>query len=384
TPYQDWLADLENANHELTEHFGTVTLKGFGVDDLPLGVAAAGVALHYVHRNSPGTQVHISSLRKVSDEKFMGLDAFTVRNLELFKSLATQGTHGTLISVIDATCTAQGARLLKHWLKGPLNDKAAIEERLDRVAELVANEPVRRELRDLLRGINDLERILGRLSTGRANPRDVANLANGLEITAHIKKTLTQHELPALSKLFDHLEDTSDLVVLVRAALMDAPPINLAKGNFIRSGYNEELDELRGLASSGKKWIAELQARERQRTDIPSLKIGFNNVFGYYIEVTRTHQDKVPEDYIRKQTLVNAERYITPELKEYEEKVLTAEERSLALEKTLFDGVVKAVLERAGQVQSSARLVAMTDVAAGLAETAGRYDYCRPALSDEP
>lgn len=384
TPYQDWITEIENATHELTEHFGTTSLKGFGVEEYPLGISAAGAIIHYLYQNSPGAKPHISALRAVQDEQYLGLDSCTVRNMELFQSLATQGTHGTLISVIDRTCTAPGSRLLKQWLRAPLQDRKAIEERLSRVEELVQDGQLREDLHNLLRGSSDLERILGRIATGRATPRDVANLAASLEIINGVRQLVRERKSPALNRLVDRLHDTSELTQLIRRALVEDPPISISKGGYIRETYHAELDELRQLARSGKSWIAGLQEKERQRTGIPSLKIGYNNVFGYYLEVTKTHQDKVPEDYIRKQTLVNAERYVTPELKEYEEKVLAAEEKIEALERELFENLQKQVLTQAREVQENARVLALVDIAAGLADMAVRNNYTRPALEEEP
>ncbi len=378
--YQDWIGELDNATHELTEHFGTNSLRGFGVEGYPQGVSAAGAVLHYINQNKPGPKAHISSLRAVQDQVYLELDEFTVRNLELFHSLATQGTHGTLISVIDRTRSAAGARLLKRWLKAPLQDLAAIEERLERVAELVGDGALRADLQDFIKASSDLERILGRLSTGRANPRDVANLASSLEVIAAVKARIRAAEAPALNHLADHFHDTGEQEALIRRALVEEPPLNMAKGDYIREGYNKELEEFRELARSGKSWIAGLQQKERERTHIPSLKIGYNNVFGYYIEITKTHQEKVPEDYHRKQTLVNAERYITPELKEYEEKVLTAEEQIAGLERRLFEELVQEVLAATRLIQGNARILAMIDIAAGLAELAQANDYSRPEM----
>jgi len=252
------------------------------------------------------------------------------------------------------------------------------------VEELVRDGQLRDDLRNLLQGSSDLERILGRIATVRATPRDVANLAASLEIIGGVRQWVQERKPPALNSLVGRLHDIEELIQLIRRALVEEPPINIAKGGYIREAYNSELDELRQLARSGKSWIAGLQEKERQRTGIPSLKIGYNNVFGYYLEVTRTHQDKVPEDYIRKQTLVNAERYITPELKEYEEKVLAAEEKIEALEKELFKNLQEQILTQARQIQGNARILAMVDVTAGLAEVAVRNDYTRPALEDEP
>ncbi|UCH10654.1 MAG: DNA mismatch repair protein MutS [Fidelibacterota bacterium] len=384
TTYQDWIAEADNGSHELREHFGTTSLKGFGVEEYPLGIGAAGAIVHYIHQNSPGPKSHISSLRALQDEHYLGLDNFTVRNLELFQSLATQGTHGTLISVLDQTRTAAGSRLLKQWLRTPLRDRDSINERLDRVEELVGDSRLREDLQSMVQGSSDMERILGRLATRRASPRDVANLANSLEIIGGICECIQAGKVKAVGRLKDRFHPTQDLVDLIRSALVEDPPINMAKGDYIRETYHAELDELRNLARSGKSWIANLQETERQRTGIPSLKVGYNNVFGYYLEVTKTHQEKVPADYIRKQTLVNAERYVTPELKEYEEKVLSAEDKILALVRELFDQLQEQVLTHAREIQENARLLATLDISLALAEVAVRNRYTKPILVEEP
>ncbi|MFC1535650.1 DNA mismatch repair protein MutS [Candidatus Neomarinimicrobiota bacterium] len=383
TLYQDWIAEYDNAVHELTNHFRTASLKGFDIEDYPLGISAAAVVIHYIYQNRPGSNPHITSIKAVQDHRFMGLDSFTVRNLELFQSLATQGTHGTLISIMDQTCTAAGSRLLKQWLRSPLQDRDAIEARLKRVEELVENSQLREEVQDLIRGSSDIERILGRVSTGRASPRDVINLVESLEVIGEVRKLIEKHQTDAMSRLITDIRDLGEIINLIRQTLVEAPPINIQKGGYIREGYDSDLDELRTLANSGKSWIVGLQEEERNRTGIPSLKVGYNNVFGYYLEVTKTHQDKVPDDYIRKQTLVNAERYVTPELKEYEEKILTAEEQILVLEKELFTALQEKVLERAHELQHNARILARVDITAGLSEMAYRNNYSCPALVDE-
>ncbi|MFC1484058.1 DNA mismatch repair protein MutS [Candidatus Neomarinimicrobiota bacterium] len=384
TSYQDWIAEYDNAVHELTNHFRTASMKGFDIEDYPLGISAAAVVIHYIYQNRPGSNPHITSIKAVQDHRFMGLDSFTVRNLELFQSLATQGTHGTLISIMDQTCTAAGSRLLKQWLRSPLQDRDAIEARLQRVKEFVENSQLREEVQDLIRGSSDIERILGRVSTGRASPRDVINLVESLEVIGEVRNLIQKHQTDALSRLITDIRDLGEIIDLIRQTLVEAPPINIQKGGYIREGYDSDLDELRTLANSGKSWIVDLQEEERNRTGIPSLKVGYNNVFGYYLEVTKTHQDKVPDDYIRKQTLVNAERYVTPELKEYEEKILTAEEKILALEKELFSALQEKVLARAHELQHNARILARVDIAAGLSEMAYRNNYSCPALVDEP
>jgi DNA mismatch repair protein MutS len=383
TVYQDWIAEYDNAEHELTNHFGTTSLKGFDIEDYPLGISAAAVVIHYIYQNRPGSNPHITSIKAVQDHRFMGLDSFTVRNLELFQSLATQGTHGTLISIMDQTCTAAGSRLLKQWLRSPLQDRDGIEARLQRVKELVENSQLREEVQDLIRGSSDIERILGRVSTGRASPRDVINLVESLEVIGEVHKLIQKHQSDAMGRLITDIRDLGETISLIRQTLVEAPPINIQKGDYIREGYDSDLDELRTLANSGKSWIVGLQEEERKRTGIPSLKVGYNNVFGYYLEITKTHQDKVPDDYIRKQTLVNAERYVTPELKEYEEKILTAEEKILALEKELFSALQEKILARAHELQHNARILARVDTAAGLSEMASRNNYSCPAFVDE-
>ncbi len=384
TAFADWIAEEDTARHQLIDHFQTNSLKGFGVEKYPLAIRAAGSALHYLYQNKPGPKGHIAAMRLVQDERYMGLDDFTVRNLELFHSLATQGTHGTLISVIDKARSAAGTRLLRRWLRAPLQHRDEIDERLDRVEAFYSDNNLRGDVQEQLMAGHDLERILGRISTGRGSPRDIANLAASLEIVDEITALIGGTENQSLHKLCEAITPTAGLAKAIRAAVIEDPPLAAGKGDFICNGYNSRLDELRALAGSGKSWIADLQERERVRTGIGSLKIGYNNVFGYYIEITRTHQDKVPENYIRKQTLVNAERYITPDLKEYEEKVLTAEEQSLTLEKELLEEVQRQIMSRARDIQINALLIAQLDVAAGLAEVAVRNHYIRPKLQDEP
>lgn len=384
TAFADWIAEEDTARHQLTDHFQTNSLKGFGVENYPLAIRAAGAALHYVYQNKPGPKGHIAAMRLVQDERYMGLDDFTVRNLELFHSLSTQGTHGTLISVIDRARSAGGIRLLKRWLRAPLQRRDEINERLDRVEAFYTDNSLRGDVQQQLVAGHDLERILGRISTGRGSPRDIANLATSLEIVDEIKALIGGTENRSLHKLCESIAPTAGLAKAIRAAVIEDPPLTTGKGDFICQGYNSRLDELRAMAGSGKSWIADLQERERVRTGIGSLKIGYNNVFGYYIEITRTHQDKVPDNYIRKQTLVNAERYITPDLKEYEEKVLTAEEQSLTLEKELLEEVQRQIMKRARDIQINAHLIAQLDGAAGLAEVATRNHYVRPELRDEP
>ena len=380
TEYPDWVADIDNASSELTRQFGTRSLKGFGLEAMPLAIGAAGAVLHYLEQNQPGRKAHITGLKTMTTGEHLVLDNFTVRNLEIFTSLATQGQHGTLLSVIDHTRTAPGARLLKQWLRSPLQLPGDINARLDRVEALVSSADLREDIAGHLSTVSDLERILGRMATGRATPRDAVNLAQSLDSLEQIAALVKAAGDKPLMRLLKQREPSGPVMKLIGDALVDDPPAQLGRGEVMRSSHNAELDELRSLTGSGKEWISRLQQSERERTGIPSLKIGFNNVFGYYLEVTRTHQDKVPDNYIRKQTLVNAERYITPELKEQEEKILSAEESLDALEKELFAQLIADVIESTAAIQTNASVLAQLDIAAGLAETAVRHNHVRPAF----
>lgn len=383
TEMDQWTFDHALSRTALLEHFGVASLKGFGCEQMSQGVTAAGVILRYVTHNIQSEGRHISRLVPLKPETEMGMDSFTVRNLELFSSLATQGTHGTLLSVLDRTVTAGGARLLRNRLARPLTDRHLLERRLDSVEGFFEDESLRAGFRQRLTGAADMERILGRVARGRGTPRDLNGLKQTLMILPDLKVRLSESKAAGLSRLADQFVDVSAVVEKIDSVLAESPPANMSKGGFVRDNVDDELDELRKIAKGGKEWIAAMEAGERKRTGIPSLKVGYNKVFGYYLEVTKTHLDKVPETYIRKQTLVNAERFVTPELKEYEEKILNAEEKIIGIEMRLFQEMREWILIRSSSIQLNAELVNRIDVSATLAEVAALNRLVRPELSDE-
>ncbi|MEX1054697.1 MAG: DNA mismatch repair protein MutS, partial [Rhodothermales bacterium] len=323
--------------------------------------------LHYLGETQKGRLPHVRKIARYASEDYMLLDPQTRRNLELVAPLRSDGNDGTLVSILDRSCTAMGARLLRRWLIRPLRSVDEITRRLDAVEALFRSRTLRDKLREELAQVGDLERLAARASTGRATPRDVTAVRLTLEQIPAVKTLFAGEACEPLRDAGERLTLCSHLVDRIGRALVDDPPAGLGEGGFIRAGFNSELDELRGLARSGKDWLARMQKQESERTGISSLKVGFNRVFGYYLEVTNVHREKVPADYIRKQTLVNAERYITPELKEYEEKILTAEERIASLESELFNELRMEVAEETEALQRNARLLAVLDCFASLA-----------------
>ncbi len=383
TEMDQWTFDHDLSRTALLEHFKVASLKGFGCEEMPAGVTAAGVILRYVTQNIQSAAGHITRLVPLRPENEMGLDNFTVRNLELFTSLATQGTHGTLLSVLDETVTAGGARMLRSRMARPITDREAIENRLDLVDGFFTEEKLRSDFRRHLATAGDLERILGKLSRGVGTPRDMNGLKQTLNLIPDLQREMKGSKSDALSKLADRFTDVTEVSEKINSILVDSPPANMAKGDYIADSVDDELDELRKIARGGKEWIASMQLKEREKTGIKSLKVGYNKVFGYYLEVTKTHQDKVPETYIRKQTLVNAERFITPELKEYEEKILGAEEKILEIEAKLFNELRQWVLGHASAIQQNGELMNEIDVSSTLAEVAKLKNYVRPHLTGD-
>lgn len=377
----DWVFNVDYGYELLVNHFKTHSLKGFGVEEMRIGIVAAGAVMNYLQETQKANLPHIRKITPHDISEFMVLDESTKRNLEISSSLAGQPS-GTLFSIIDKTNTPMGGRLLKKWVNQPLKKLAPIQERLDAVRELTTQKPTRDKIRNELATIGDLERLIAKIATGRANPRELNYLRDALEQIPHLKSFLSQSKSTLLVHLREQLDPLQELVRGIRAAISDDPPLALADGGVIRAGYNKELDDLRNLAFHGKDWIAQLQQHERQRTGIASLKVGYNSVFGYYIEITNAHKEKVPTDYIRKQTLTNAERYITPELKEYEEKILHAEEKILALETQLFNELRLRVAEHAAAIQQNAQAIAMLDCFQSLASVAVEYEYICPTVDD--
>ena len=379
TKIPDWCCNYDTACESLTNFFKVSTLKGFGLDNQSLAVSAAGCALYYVDQNFKGRIQHITSLSILQQEGVMGLDAFTIRNLEIFKSLATQGIHGTLVGTIDKTVSAKGSRLLKNWLRQPLTDPEKINRRLNRITDFIEDTELLKSIHAQLKETSDIERIIARIASGKANPRDLLNLGNSLTILQIIQGTIPKNKTE-LNELLHHCADTGEITDLISERIKEDPPGVTLKGGYICEGISSELDELRSLSADASKWMAEMQIEEQKKTGIPKLKVGYNRVFGYYLEVTKTHIDKVPDYYIRKQTLTNSERYFTEDLKEYEEKILSAEEKIVTLELNLFNELQDEIINAAKSIQKNAKILAKLDVAAALAQLAVSRNYNRPQI----
>jgi len=371
----------------LTTHFGTLNLDGFGCENMDLGLSAAGVLLQHLGQESGGSLAHLNKLVPYTLDRFMLLDQATRRNLELTRTLREQGKTGSLLGVLDHTVTAMGGRLLKRWLEQPLVELAEINRRQAQVDVLYQDYLLRSDLRDALKEVYDLERIIGRVVYGSANAKDLLALKHSLQELPVVAGLLERHtpleiETP-LNSLARELDVLGDVLELLEQSINEDAPFTLREGRLIKIGYQPEIDELRYTSSHGKEWVAALEAREKERTGIKSLKVGFNKVFGYYLEVTQSNLANVPEDYIRKQTLANAERYITPELKEYENKILGAEEKLVSLEYQVFCQVREKISKRAEGIQQTGRVLAQLDVLASLAEAAARNNYIRPKVTED-
>ncbi|GGW40206.1 DNA mismatch repair protein MutS [Arenibacter certesii] len=377
---EDWVFQDDYALESLTNHFKTKSLKGFGVDHLCHGIVAAGVIMHYLSDTQHKQLQHISSLQRIAEEEHIWMDRFTIRNLELYHSNNQNAV--TLIDVIDKTLSPMGGRMLKRWLALPLKNIEKIRRRHQVISHLKENNNVLQELRNTIKTIGDLERLISKVATGKINPKEVVQLKNSLEAIVPIKQLTVNTKNESLALLGDQLHSCELLRSKITEMLNEEAPVNMLKGKTIAEGYSQELDELRSLAFSGKDYLDKMLQRESERTGITSLKIASNNVFGYYIEVRNTHKDKVPQEWIRKQTLVNAERYITEELKEYEAKILGAEERILDLEQQLFSQLVVWMQEYIAPVQNNAHLVAQLDCLCGFTQLALDNNYIEPAMDD--
>ena len=376
----DWVYTFDAANDRLLRHFETVNLKGFGVQNLEMGIIAAGAILYYLDITQHKQVSHITALSRIEEDQYVWLDRFTIRNLELFHSI-NEGAK-TLIQVIDRTISPMGARLLKRWVALPLKEVGKIRERQEVVEKFVTNPDLREEIETQLHLVGDLERIISKASTGRINPREMVQLKHSLLAIAKIKEHCEASENNVLIRYAEQINPCHILCEKIEKELVSEPPVMLVKGNVIAPGVSEELDELRSLAFSGKDYLRKLQERESIRTGISSLKVSYNNVFGYFIEVRNMHKDKVPGDWIRKQTLVNAERYITEELKEYETKILGAEERILSLETSLFNELINSLAEYYQAIQLNANLTAQIDCLLSFATVAVQNKYSRPDVND--
>jgi DNA mismatch repair protein MutS len=381
TPLDDWCFALEPANHLLRSHLGVISLDGFGLEGRDLAISAAGAALQYARETQKAQAEHITSINYFEPSDHLILDPTTVRNLELVEALDGSRTR-TLLEVLDETMTGMGSRLLRQWLLRPSMKIGEINARLDAVAELKAATILRDRLRAEIKKISDLERLMARISLGRATARDLVSLKNSADLIPAIKEMLADATSTLLEVLGENLDELADLRELIGKAIADDPPATLSDGGYIRAGYSAELDELRQIAASSKSRIASIESRERARTGIASLKVKFNNVFGYFIEVSKANLKNIPSYYERRQTLANAERYTTPELKEYESKVLGAEERIAELEQQLFSEIRQLVAANTRRVQATAYALSMLDVLLSLAEVAARRAYCRPQLTE--
>ncbi len=379
-PMEDWVFTEDNAQDKLLKHFKTRNLKGFGVHRLKHGIIASGAILQYLDLTQHTQTSHISNLSRIEEDHYVWLDRFTIRNLEIFQALHDGGK--TLLEVMDRTVSPMGSRLLKRWLSLPLKDILLVRERHKMVDFFRENTEFSEEIEGYIRQIGDLERVVSKIAVGKVTPRELIQLKNALAAIDPIKKACKSSGLTALKRIAEQINPCTSVKERIEKEINEDPPNQVNKGNVIAKGVSPELDELRHIMHSGKDFLKQIQQREIERTGIPSLKIAFNNVFGYYIEVRNTHKDKVPEEWIRKQTLVSAERYITEELKEYEQKILGAEEKSLALEAELFNNLVVSLGEYLQAIQLDASLIARLDVLLSFARTARENNYVRPELND--
>ncbi|EAS20457.1 DNA mismatch repair ATPase MutS [Flavobacteria bacterium BBFL7] len=375
---EDWVFQIDFARESLLKHFKINSLKGFGIEKLEESITAAGAILHYLDETQHDKVDHIAGISRIADEDFVWMDRFTVRNLELYQALSSGAV--TLIDVIDQTTTAMGGRMLKRWLAFPLKNKEQIEKRHDIVEFFTNSSETLNAIKLEFKRMSDLERLVSKVAVGKICPREVVQLKNSLEAIEPVKKIAESSGNKALQVLGDNLNACTHITRLIKESIDEEAPVNILKGRTIAAGYNSELDELRGLATSGKEYLDNMLARHTEETGITSLKIASNNVFGYYIEVRNTHKDKVPEHWIRKQTLVNAERYITEELKEYEAKILGAEERINALQQELFDKIVHEIVPFIKAIQSNAQLIGQLDCLLSFASHAIQSNYVRPQL----
>jgi DNA mismatch repair protein MutS len=376
----DWIFTTDAANDRLLKQFETSSLKGFGVHNLNFGVIAAGAILYYLDITQHEQLGHITSLSRIEENRYVWLDKFTIKNLELFHS-PYEGAR-TLIDVMDRTISPMGGRLLKRWLSLPLKDIQPVDERLDVVQHLVENAEVKNEISGLIRQIGDLERLISKVAVNRINPREIVQLKRALKAIDPLRELCNNSGCMPLMKIAEQLNPCRSIADKIDKEINNDPPVQLNKGSVIASGISDELDDLRKILYSGKDYLVDLQNRESERTGITSLKVSFNNVFGYYIEVRNTHKDKVPPEWIRKQTLVNAERYITEELKEYESKILGAEEKIIALETKLFTDLVLAIVEYIPPIQLNSTQIARLDCLQSFAVISAENDYVRPVLND--
>jgi len=379
-PIDEWMFVYDSAYERLLKQFDTPTLKGFGVENYLQGLSAAGAILHYLDITQHHQTNHITQLSRIDEEKYVWLDKFTIRNLELFRPMHEKGK--ALIDVIDTTKTPMGSRLLKQWLALPLKNVAKINQRLEMVEHLIKTEHLRLKLSAYIKEIGDLERLASKVSTAKISPREMIQLKNSLNAIIPIIESCHKMGNKHFVKVAEHLNPIDDIRIRIEKQINEDPPSQIQKGNVIAKGVNEELDELRELSVSGKTYLAQMREKEVKETGISSLKIGYNNVFGYYFEVRNTYKDRVPADWIRKQTLVSAERYINQELKEYEAKILGAEEKIAILESKLYTDLINAIAKYIEIIQNDARIIASLDILVSFSENALTNSYTRPYIDE--
>lgn len=375
-----WIFESAYATDTLQKHFQVHSLKGFGIENLPLGIIAAGVVLHYLKETQHPHLDHISQLQRIEKDEFLWMDRFTIRNLELLGTGAKDESY--LLKVLDSTDTAMGARLLRRWLIMPLIDQSRIEQRLAAVEDLILHPDFQSSLEQLMQQCGDLERLASKISMKRVNPREVVQLSKSLTVCAQLQQLCQQSDNPYLRQLAGQIDPCQEMTERINREIVSEPPALVSKGHLIRDGVDPELDELRTLARDGKSYLEQLQKREVEKTGISSLKIGFNNVFGYYLEVTNLHKDKVPEEWIRKQTLASAERYITEELKHYEEKITGAQEKIAIIESRIYDALLEALATITQPTQRNAQVIATKDCLAAFARNAKQFGYHKPTLHE--
>ncbi|MCB0698869.1 MAG: DNA mismatch repair protein MutS [Chitinophagales bacterium] len=377
----EWVFQEQYTYDMLLEHFQTKSLKGYGIEDLKAAYIAAGAALHYLKDTEHSNLQHIGSIQRIVADEFLWMDRFTIRNLELIHSTVEKGS--SLLDAIDNTHTPMGARLLKRWLIFPLFDIHRINNRLDLVSHFIKDQALNHDLVKLLKQIGDVERLIGKIPLKKANPREVMQLARSLHSMEEIIERCSKEEFEPLNRLTQQLQPLTELQERITSTIVEDAPAQTAKGGIIRDGVHAELDDLRRISKSGKTYLIEIQQRESEKTGIPSLKISFNNVFGYYLEVTNAHKNKVPAEWLRKQTLTNSERYITQELKEYEEKILGAEEKILAIEHDLYQKLLAEIEPYISNIQTNAQIVAQLDCLLCFAYNAKQYKYHKPEITED-
>ncbi|MFW5708312.1 MAG: DNA mismatch repair protein MutS, partial [Bacteroidota bacterium] len=377
---EDWVFTREYADDKLLKHFGTLSYKGFGIEEIDYGIIAAGAAMHYLAETRHDKVQHITKISRIDESRYVWLDKFTIRNLELLHSMNENAI--SLIQVLDHTLSPMGSRMLKRWMVLPLKDKAMIQERHQVVEFLFNDAETSENFQKYIRQIGDLERLISKVAVNKINPREVLQVQKALEAIEPIRQVCLSSSCEPLKTIGDQLNLCIQIRERIAREIMPEPSTLISKGNVIADGISELLDELRGISHTGKDFLAAMRQREIERTGIPNIKVSYNNVFGYFLEVTNTHKNKVPEDWVRKQTLVNSERYITPELKEYEEKILGAEEKILKEEERIFLELIAALSEYIQPIQTNANIIARLDCLLGFASVAKQYGYTRPEIND--